>query len=216
MVLIVKTLWTRRRIVVPGVIFAALLGIVAAFHVKPAFPPGLHSRETQAFVADSQILIDSPVSAIGDLDQGLDGPDVRATVYANLMTTTSLIKSVATVAGVPADQLSVAGPLSTNGQATSAAGYHQAGRDQIGRRCHLGPLRLRRCVGCLPGSSIGPPRRHSPVGNPDRRAREFRDDADRGRTDLPRALRWLVHACVVRHPGAGDLACRDAGGAARA
>jgi hypothetical protein len=124
MVLIVKTLWLRRRIVAPGLAIAALLAVAVTFHVKAGLLPRLQSRETRASVASSQILIDSPVSAIGDMAQGLGAPEVRATVYANLMTTTSLINSIAAAAGVPANQITVAGPLSTDGSSAGAKGYH--------------------------------------------------------------------------------------------
>jgi hypothetical protein len=111
-----KELWRRRVLVSIGVIVAFLLALLAVFQVRRVFPPVLKSRQTTVWVANSQVLVDARRSAIGNLNQGLDPLVPRAGVYANLMTSPELVASIALASHLPASQISVTGPIGTNGQ----------------------------------------------------------------------------------------------------
>jgi hypothetical protein len=110
-VLSLRALWQRRLWVALGIIPAVALAAFATFHV-----PSMQSREKKAWVANSVVLIDSQRSALGDLTQGLDPLTPRATVYANLMTSPTVVDQIGVAAAIPGDEIAVSGPVGSNGQ----------------------------------------------------------------------------------------------------
>jgi hypothetical protein len=115
-VLGLKELWRKRWWVAPGLVLALIPALVAGFHVGKGVPPKLTSRQHTTWAASSQVLIDAPNSAVGDLNQGFAALIPRAGVYANLMTSQALVEQIGKAAKIPGDEISVAGPIGTNGQ----------------------------------------------------------------------------------------------------
>jgi hypothetical protein len=115
LVLSLKALWHRRRYVVAGLALSCLLALFVVFDVH-VFPPNLKSRRHRVWVSTAQVLTDAERSAIGNLNQGFDPLVPRATVYANIMTSPALVQLIGQAARIPADEISVAGPIGTNGQ----------------------------------------------------------------------------------------------------
>lgn len=111
-----KEMSRRRLWVAAGVILALMLAVLVVFQVHSIFPPVLKSRVTTVWVANTQVLVDAQSSAIANLNQGLDPLVPRAGVYANLMTSEALVNAIAQAAKIPASEISVAGPIGTNGQ----------------------------------------------------------------------------------------------------
>jgi hypothetical protein len=119
-VLTMKELWRRRYWIIPGVVLAAA---VAAFAVVQL--PSFKSRQHTVWAANSAVLVDAHSSAVGDLNQGLGGLIPRATVYANVMTTQALVNIIGHASGIPSSEISVAGPIGTNGKRPAAGASAQ-------------------------------------------------------------------------------------------
>lgn len=110
-ILTLKELRARSRWVLPGVVVSLVLASAIVLHAPPFASSG-----PATWTANTQVLVDAHRSAVGDLNQGLDQLIPRATVYANLMTSDALVTLTGRSAGVPSPQISVAGPIGTNGK----------------------------------------------------------------------------------------------------
>jgi hypothetical protein len=106
LVLALKALWDRRIYVGLGLLIAAGLTAVVI----------MHSRRETTWVANSEFIVDSQPSAIGDIAQDVNPMIYRATVYANLMTSSAVVDRIGTAAGIPGDEIAVTGPIGTTGQ----------------------------------------------------------------------------------------------------
>jgi hypothetical protein len=94
--------------------YVVVLVVVAAAGVAVAAKRSVRSVATGT--ATVQMLVDSPQSALTDLRQDPAPLVARATVFAQLMTTNSVLKSVASQAGVQPGDLTAEGPYSGAGQ----------------------------------------------------------------------------------------------------
>jgi hypothetical protein len=109
-----KELWKRRLLVVIVTLLAAAAAIVAVYHVSPS---GLSKRSTTDARGSSEVLVDSARSPIAGSKRDISGLIVRAGVFARLMAGGDVVKQIADAAGVPVDQIDVAGPQPLPGEA---------------------------------------------------------------------------------------------------
>jgi hypothetical protein len=108
---ILKTLKERKLAVVAIIIVATLPAIAVGYRIS-GFPPKLSSRSVASGTATTQILIDSPQSAIADLKQDTAPLVTRATVFAQFMTSTTIRQRIADATGIPMSQITAEGPFS--------------------------------------------------------------------------------------------------------
>lgn len=95
--------------------FLAALVVVLAIGAGVAMKEKSHSVPTGS--ATSQVLIDSPQSALADLQQDTGPLAARAAVFAQLMTSGAVLQSIAHAAHVPANEVTAEGPYSGAGEA---------------------------------------------------------------------------------------------------
>jgi hypothetical protein len=110
---VIRQLWSRKVLVGIVVVIAALAAILSAYRFSPS-PLGLHSRTLQVGAASSQILVDSPKSALVDgASLGtFEALSTRAKIYGEYLSSLAARKQIAEVAGVPAASISSSGPFS--------------------------------------------------------------------------------------------------------
>lgn len=101
----------RRRLLTAIVL---ILAVGAAVGAKVA----LHPQQSGA--ASVQLLVDAPAPVIADFRQDTTPLIARAPVLAQVMASSAIQQQVAAAAGIPADELSAAGPFSGPGPGASA------------------------------------------------------------------------------------------------
>lgn len=109
---VLMELWRRRVWMAAGVVVAVIAGLATAFHLS-LFPPALEPKRLELGTAQTQLLVDTPRSALGDLRFGagsFKALSERATVYANLMTSRPVRQAIAEEVGVRPSQLVLEGP----------------------------------------------------------------------------------------------------------
>jgi hypothetical protein len=104
-----KELWSRKLLVALAAVIALAAGIVAVYHVSPS-GPSLAKRSTSEARGASEILVDSARSPLAGSKRDITGLVVRAGVFARLMAGGDIVKQIADQAGVPVDEIDVAGP----------------------------------------------------------------------------------------------------------
>lgn len=108
---ILRTLKERKLAVVAIVVLATLAALAMGYRMS-VLPPKLESRSVSSGSATTQILIDSPQSAIADLKQDTAPLVTRATVFAQFMTSSTIRERIANATGIPASQITAEGPFS--------------------------------------------------------------------------------------------------------
>jgi hypothetical protein len=116
MVVALKTLWARKLRLSVGLALSVVVAIAITFQIPRLFPPNLASRQHGAWAANSQILVDAPVSEEGDLTEPTAPAISRAAVYGSLMTSSDVIAQISKTSHIPADMIGVVGPIGTTGQ----------------------------------------------------------------------------------------------------
>jgi hypothetical protein len=111
---VIRQLWSRKLRVGLVIAIAALAAIFSAYQIRVS-PPGLHSRALQVGAASSQILVDSPKSALVDgASLGtFEALSTRAKIYGEYLSSLAARKQIAKLAGVPAASISSSGPFSS-------------------------------------------------------------------------------------------------------
>lgn len=109
----IRQLWSRKLLVGLVVVFAAFAALLSAYRVSLS-PFGLHTRALQVGAASSQILVDSPKSAlVGGASLGtFEALSTRAKIYGEYLSSLAARKEIAKIAGVPARSISSSGPFS--------------------------------------------------------------------------------------------------------
>lgn len=110
---VIRTLWRRRIFVALVVVIALAVAILSAYKVSFS-PPGLEKRALQVGAASSQILIDSPKSALvdGASLSKFEALSTRAKIYGEYLSSLAARRQIAKVAGVSARSITSAGPFS--------------------------------------------------------------------------------------------------------
>ncbi|MDX6672408.1 MAG: hypothetical protein QOI91_2771 [Solirubrobacteraceae bacterium] len=110
---IVSELWHRRGWVLLGVAVSLLVGLSTAYRIQ-FLPPNLEPKALSLGAANTQILIDSPDSALTDIGRDLDPLAVRASVFARFMTSEPVREVIARQVGLPKSAIVTEAPLSPN------------------------------------------------------------------------------------------------------
>ena len=106
---ILLKLWKLRLWVGIGVVLAvvAAVGSVATSH------------STVYANASTQMLVDSPASALANAGADLTGYSARANVFARLMTSDEALRYIGQAAGIPGNLIDANGPVEINGSPTA-------------------------------------------------------------------------------------------------
>ncbi|HEY0277466.1 MAG TPA: hypothetical protein VGC32_04275 [Solirubrobacterales bacterium] len=104
-----KELWSRKLLVALSLVLALAASLVAMYHVDPSGPT-LTKRESREARGGSEVLVDSARSPIAGSKRDITGLIVRAGVFARLMAGGDIVKQIAEKAGVPVEEIDVAGP----------------------------------------------------------------------------------------------------------
>jgi hypothetical protein len=98
--LALSQLWQRKVLLGLGVVVAVLAGFVSHEALK----------STVYSAATTQMVVDSPHSALGNVNDSLDPFTARAGVFAQLMTTPEALDAIGQAAGIPGNKISAQGP----------------------------------------------------------------------------------------------------------
>jgi hypothetical protein len=109
--LVLRELLSRWRLLVIGILLAAVAATLSVYRLD-GFK--LKARSLQHSSASTQVLVDSPASSLGDLKGTFEGLNVRASVYANFMTTPAVLDLIGKQMGISGRQIYAAGPLDSN------------------------------------------------------------------------------------------------------
>ncbi len=106
--LILRELSARPRLL--GV--AAIVSVLAAtFSVYRPDGLGLKARSLQYSSASTHVMVDTPSSVLGNLNQSFTPLDARATAYANFMTSPAVLGLIGKQLGIQGNQIYAAGPV---------------------------------------------------------------------------------------------------------
>jgi capsular polysaccharide biosynthesis protein len=130
----------RRKLALTVVFLLATAAALATGYKVGFNPPKLESRAVPSGEATTQILIDSPQSAIADLKQDTAPLVTRATVFAQFMTSSTIIDRISASTGIPASQITAEGPFSGPGADQNTVTPSEARGGQV--RAQLDPYRL--------------------------------------------------------------------------
>ena len=98
--LALNRLWHRRILVALGIVAAVAVGIMATKALK----------KTTYSTGNTQMVVDAPKSALGNLHTSLVPYTARAIVYARLMTSPAALDYIGKEAGIPGNEISASGP----------------------------------------------------------------------------------------------------------
>jgi hypothetical protein len=112
---IAKALWVKKVWVAVGAVIAGLAALSVLYQIGPSsFPP--QSKTVRVGAATTEVLIDSPQSALGDLKRDIVPLTQRGGIFQRFLATDEATKTIGKAAGLPASQIAVAGPrLSVDG-----------------------------------------------------------------------------------------------------
>jgi hypothetical protein len=108
-----RILWGRRRLVALGAVIALIAAILSVYRVS-LMPPSLESRTNVFATASSQILVDTPDSAVADLSNEIEPLNTRATVFARFLASPAAVELIAREAKLPFDAIEAQGPFELN------------------------------------------------------------------------------------------------------
>jgi uncharacterized protein involved in exopolysaccharide biosynthesis len=122
---VLRIIWSRKLV-------SALIVLLAA---GAAVGAGTLAHSTPTGTATVQILVDSPQSALADLQQNTIPLTTRASLYAQVMASEVVLEDIATAARVPAGQLTAQGPYSGSAQSQDVITPSEArGAQLLGER----------------------------------------------------------------------------------
>jgi hypothetical protein len=110
---IVRELWRHKIYLTIVVILAAIFAVLSAYKMTPS---GLENRSLQVGAASSQILVDSPGSALvaGASVGTFDALSTRAQIYGQYLSSLEARSKIAKLTGIPPATIATAGPFSTD------------------------------------------------------------------------------------------------------
>jgi capsular polysaccharide biosynthesis protein len=98
----------RRRWYLTAIVVVVAIGAAVAMKIK--------DKSVPTGTATVQILVDSPQSALADLQQDTGPLAERATVFAQVMTSGAVLQSIAQAAGIQPNDLTAEGPYTGAGE----------------------------------------------------------------------------------------------------
>lgn len=123
-----------------GVLAAMVAAVISVSNVS-LLPPKVDEGTLDYYSAQTQILVDSQASSIGDLHRDLSPMVARANVYSRFLTTPAALDVIGARAGIPANEIYAEGPYQL-GQARfiQEPTAERRGSQLVGRQA---PYRLR-------------------------------------------------------------------------
>lgn len=109
---ILQTLF-RRKLELALTFWAAALFAVLATHTVSIWPLKAEKRAIELGAASTQMLVDSPMSSLVDLEQDTGPLSTRAAVYAQFMRSNVVRSSIAAKLGIPVEEIVAEGPFTT-------------------------------------------------------------------------------------------------------
>ena len=107
-------LWNLRRAMVVAVVLSVVIGIALTYKVSLS-PPSIKQPKLRIASAQTQILLDSPNSAIGDLSSDTGPLADRAAIYTQFLESEEVRAKIAKVTGLPPNSFVMEGQSSTFG-----------------------------------------------------------------------------------------------------
>ncbi len=127
---ILRTLRRRKLALTFVILLAVLAALATGYHLSPG-SPYLKTRSVASGEATTQILIDSPQSAIADLKQDTAPLVTRATVFAQFMTSSTIRDGISSATGIPARLITAQGPFSGAGETQNVVAPSEARGGQV-------------------------------------------------------------------------------------
>lgn len=109
--LVLRELSRRRLLLAIGVVVAAVAALLSVYRPDGL---GLKARSLQYSSANTQVLVDSPSSVLGNLGQSFEPLSTRAAVYANFMASPAVLTLIGQQLGLSGEQIYAAGPVIAN------------------------------------------------------------------------------------------------------
>ncbi|HWY90661.1 MAG TPA: hypothetical protein VNY31_08320 [Solirubrobacteraceae bacterium] len=106
--LVLRELSRRKILLLVGVLVAAAAAVFSVYRVDGS---SLESRSLQYSSANTQVLVDSPKSVLGNLSQSFEPLSIRASVYANFMASPAVLAVIGQHVGLSGGQIYAAGPV---------------------------------------------------------------------------------------------------------
>lgn len=109
--LVLRELLKHWRLLVVGILLAAAAAVFSVYQ-----PDGftLKPRGLKHSSASTQVFVDTPSSSLGDLAGSFEPLNIRASVYANFMTTPAVLELLGQYAHIPWERIYAAGPVDPN------------------------------------------------------------------------------------------------------
>lgn len=109
--LVLRELSRRRLLLAIGACVAAVAAIFSVYRLEGLT---LKARGLKHSSASTQVLVDSPSSSLGNLSGSFESLIARAGVYANFMTTPTVLNLIGKQVGISGEQIYAAGPINQN------------------------------------------------------------------------------------------------------
>ena len=106
--LVLRELSKRRILLLVGVLVAVAAAVFSVYRVDGA---SLKPKTLQYSSANTQVLVDSPKSVLGNLSQSFEPLSIRASVYANFMASPAVLAVIGQQVGLSGGQIYAAGPV---------------------------------------------------------------------------------------------------------
>jgi hypothetical protein len=107
---VLYVLWRRRGWLVLGLIVAVVVGLSTGYRISVR-PLKLEPKALAIGAADTQLLVDTPRSALTDVRLGFEPLAIRAAVFTRVMTTRAVRRSIANQLGVSPDFIETEAPI---------------------------------------------------------------------------------------------------------
>jgi hypothetical protein len=99
---LLRRLWRLKLPILGALLIGMLIGALTLFRIS-LLPPSLESRGTSYGVSATQLIVDSPQSAIGDIDGNFSSLSRTAALYAAVFSTPSVEQVIKEEAGLAPD-----------------------------------------------------------------------------------------------------------------
>lgn len=111
--LLLRALWSRRRLVAVGLLVATIAAVISVQHVS-LIPPKLESKSLSYATARTQVVVDAPNSSLANIDTDINPLIVRAGVYSRLLTSPEAIRLIGQEARIDPGLIYAEGPFESN------------------------------------------------------------------------------------------------------
>jgi hypothetical protein len=106
--LVLRELSKRRILLLVGVLVAVTAAVFSVYRIEGS---SLKPKTLQYSSANTQVLVDSPKSVLGNLSQSFEPLSIRASVYANFMASPAVLAVIGQQVGLSGGQIYAAGPV---------------------------------------------------------------------------------------------------------